>query len=1273
MKTLSTLFTLALIVVLAFITDTAFAKTFAHTGSIENWAVPASVKPVHLQARSSAGTYHPASLIRIGLGARAASVVTADDATVSTFHDAPLNGVVTATDSEDLPLTFSKASDPAHGSVTVDNNGDYIYTPEAGYSGPDSFDFLADNGGGGTDTGTVSITVLPNYPPTIDPISDLEIAQNAGLQTVLLSGIGSGHIDETQTLSVSAVSDNPGLIPDPTVDYTSPDSTGSLSFTPAAGQIGVAYITVTVDDGQTTDNNTQITFEVVVAELPSLIVTTRLDVEDNVDNLTSLREAILYGNTLTGAHNITFNLPGAGPHTLIIFEELEPITGDISIINEGAGSEKITLRRAGAFDPFGLISYFGFTQSTVAGLTLTGGEGNFIPGGGIYSEGDLTVRNCTFSNNSALQGGAIYCEGFLTVNNSIFKENDAITIGGAIYASDELTLNNCTFDDNYALTVGAVVTEFGATINACTFTNNMSLSSVGALGLTEASTISASTFTGNTSGFAGAIDSLGDLTLKKCTFINNSAVAAPPYPTQGGAVFVSGALDVIGTRFSNNSAESGGALVVDSCGCGGPAGPSVIRNSTFDGNTASEDGGAILFISDSPVLIVNNTFSGNSATNNGGAFSTEPSYFPTVLTAHSTFSGNTAASGNTLSNGDGTFTFTHDIIDDAASALVNSGGGSITSLGYNLSSGDGNGFLTKPGDKINTDPVIGPLANNGGPTPTHAILAGSPALNGGDRAFDPNAFTPPLNSDQRGAGFARVAATIIDIGAYESPALFVVGASITEGNSGTKPLDFKVNLSNAMPGTVTVNYATQDESALQPADYISTSGTLTFAPGETSKTVSVTINGDTIDEAHETIRLNLSAATGALIADSREVGTINDDDPTPSLSINDVQVTETNGGTAQALFTITLSGASGFPVSVLVQSNSNGGSPVAGVGTDYIALPPTTLVFYPGQTTKTVSLNILGDTLDENDEKFAVTLSGAVHAGISDNTAVGTILDNDAPPNLSVSATNVTERNTGDTDTMSFTLTLSAASAHNISVQYKTANATAFPATSGADYVAVPQTTVVFLAGETTKTVTVTIKGDTLDETNERVALSLTNPVNATVGTINEGIIVDDDATPSLSINDQTITEGQAGTLQMIFTVTLSAASGRTVTVDVASGNGGTPAATPDVDFVAVASTPVVFDPGQTTKQVSITINGDTAVEGNEKFGVILSGAVNATIADNSGIGIINNDDSVIVPAPNLSAKVNNPATQVTDGIAVKQQERLANGQEVKHSIAAKL
>ena len=113
---------------------------------------------------------------------------------------------------------------------------------------------------------------IVNQPPTINSLSDLNVSENGGLQTVNLSGIGPGAGNETsQVVSISATSSNPALIPNPTVNYTNPNTTGTLSFTPAANVFGTATITVTeMDNGGTANggqNTTTTTFNVTVSEV----------------------------------------------------------------------------------------------------------------------------------------------------------------------------------------------------------------------------------------------------------------------------------------------------------------------------------------------------------------------------------------------------------------------------------------------------------------------------------------------------------------------------------------------------------------------------------------------------------------------------------------------------------------------------------------------------------------------------------------------------------------------------------------------------------------------------------------------------------------------------------------------------------------------------------------------------------------------------------------------------------------------------------------------
>src|SRR5204863_5816284 len=141
--------------------------------------------------------------------------------------------------------------------------------------------------------------------------------------------------------------------------------------------------------------------------------------------------------------------------------------------------------------------------------------------------------------------------------------------------------------------------------------------------------------------------------------------------------------------------------------------------------------------------------------------------------------------------------------------------------------------------------------------------------------------------------------------------------SVTEGNTGTTNAVFTVTLSAASSQTVTVDFATADGTATAGSDYVANSGTLTFNSGDITKTITVVVNGDTLNETNETFFVNLSNAVNATIADGQGLGTITNDDFTlPTISINDVSVAEGNTGTTNAVFTVTLSPASGQTVTV---------------------------------------------------------------------------------------------------------------------------------------------------------------------------------------------------------------------------------------------------------------------------------------------------------------------------------------------------------------------
>ena len=230
------------------------------------------------------------------------------------------------------------------------------------------------------------------------------------------------------------------------------------------------------------------------------------------------------------------------------------------------------------------------------------------------------------------------------------------------------------------------------------------------------------------------------------------------------------------------------------------------------------------------------------------------------------------------------------------------------------------------------------------------------------------------------------------------PQISVFDVARPEGNSGSTALDIVVALSAPSLKTVTAELSTIDDSAIAGSDYVPlTNTTVTFAPGQTRVNASVFVTGDTDVEGNESFTVTLRNPGNATIQDGRATGTIvNDDIVLPSLSIDDVTAAEGNTGTTPFTFTVSLSEASGGISSVFY--SVGGGTATA--GSDYAAVPRTELVFARGEASKTVTVNVNGDTAVEDDETFVVTLFEVKGATIADGAGTGTILNDDLAPSM---------------------------------------------------------------------------------------------------------------------------------------------------------------------------------------------------------------------------------------------------------------------------------
>jgi hypothetical protein len=374
---------------------------------------------------------------------------------------------------------------------------------------------------------------------------------------------------------------------------------------------------------------------------------------------------------------------------------------------------------------------------------------------------------------------------------------------------------------------------------------------------------------------------------------------------------------------------------------------------------------------------------------------------------------------------------------------------------------------------------------------------------------NPRNFNPsgPIVGDAPTLARAVATATIQD---DDGPTISVGDATVTEGGAGTSQVaSVVVTLATASLHDVGFSYATADDSATAPADYdaVTTPQTVVIPAGSTTATIPITVRGDDLDEADETVKINLTAPVHGSITRATGTLTITDSSPTPAFTVGDVSIGEGTGGTKAVTLTAHLQPASGRPISI--RYTTRDGNAVAGV--DY-QQSSDVLAFAPGETTKTFTIAIATDDAIEEDETFSVDFAYTAGDGPPLPSATVTILDDDLnagnTPGLSISDASVREGDTGTRDAV-FTLTLAEPLTRTVTVQYATANGTA---KAPGDYTA-RTGTVSFPVGTVKQTILIAVRGDRVREPNEDFDVVLSHVQNAKLTTTKgQGVITDDDA-----------------------------------------------------------------------------------------------------------------------------------------------------------------
>ena len=419
-------------------------------------------------------------------------------------------------------------------------------------------------------------------------------------------------------------------------------------------------------------------------------------------------------------------------------------------------------------------------------------------------------------------------------------------------------------------------------------------------------------------------------------------------------------------------------------------------------------------------------------------------------------------------------------------------------------------------------------------------------------------------------------------------------ATVTEGGEAV----FTVRLSDTSSETVTVRYATVDDTAVAGSDYSRTTGTLRFDPNERTDTIRVPILQDSTAEPSESFTVELSNPNRATVSDGTGAVTI-EADPMPELRISDAApVAEGN----DAVFTVSLSTPSSQVVTVEYRTVDG----TAGAGSDY-STTSETLRFDPLETTKTIQVPVLTDSMSEPSEDFEVELRNPSRATLDDARGVGTIAA-DPMPGLTIDdAAPVAEGN----DAV-FTVTLHPQSSQVATVEYTTEDGTA---DAGDDYTTIAET-LTFSPGQTTKIIRVPVLVDATQESSETFTVELSTPMGTTLADSTGLGTITADPMPGLSIGDaEPVAEGGAA----VFTVTLVPASNHVVTVTYSTIDG---TAVADADFTPTSGT-LTFNPNQTTKTIRVPILRDTVHEPSETFTVELDDPTGTTLADSTGLGTI--------------------------------------------------
>jgi hypothetical protein len=538
-----------------------------------------------------------------------------------------------------------------------------------------------------------------------------------------------------------------------------------------------------------------------------------------------------------------FRLPPLAPASTFTVTNLNP---------GGAGSLRAALSSANSHPGADVINFQAGLAGTIAitsELTINDSVQIIGPGPGVLAVSGSHATRVFYLYSSALitatLSGLTIRDGKVSADGAgILDEGVALILDHVHVVSNTVTSGNGGGVD----VLPSTANQASLTVRDSLISGNSAQSGAGlavfsaAHGLTIQRTQVLSN-TGNLSGAGIYLYAVPGNTLIEDTLIaGNQGV-------YGGGLFLyksAGPVTIRRSTISGNYANFSGGL-----GLYVVANPVVIDDSTIAGNKASITGGGIYIARTSgrPITLQNSTVVSNSAATSMGGLGSGPGYDLVLPITNTIIARNTAPEAPDIR---GAFDLRYDLVQITGTELITDGGGNLFGL----------------------DPLLGPLGDNGGPTPTLLPAAGSPVVNAGDPGF-----AGPATLDERGR--PRVVGGRVDMGAVEySAGMLQFSAANFQVAENVITATVTVTRAGGSDGAASVHYATGGGSATPGSDYQAAAGTLTWATGDgAAKTFTVTILNDSQPEGNETIGLTLSNATGAALgAPSTATLTIQDDD-----------------------------------------------------------------------------------------------------------------------------------------------------------------------------------------------------------------------------------------------------------------------------------------------------------------------------------------------------------------------------------------------------------